>query len=179
MVNYFRGWIKNKKAKRNAKSFIGDALDIKKHLKIYRKLCQYKKYEKNNIKISNFNEWETLVLQELEENIDKFKISSKNLKAYYSNLHHFYKLRATNIDCAHDMPNALIGFILGVVISAKFNDIEVIQCFVESDRFWLVIGAAIIAWGICIFISLWLHREVEMYFDLVAIIEEKINDMKS
>ena len=77
------------------------------------------------------------------------------------------------------MPNALIGFILGVVISAKFNDIEVIQCFVESDRFWLVIGAAIIAWGICIFISLWLHREVEMYFDLVAIIEEKINDMKS
>ena len=34
MVNYILGWIKNKKAKSNAESFIGDALDIKKHLDI-------------------------------------------------------------------------------------------------------------------------------------------------
>ena len=178
MVNYIRGWIKNQNAKRNAESLISNALDIKKHLEIYRKLCQYQKYEKNYVKISNFNEWETLVLQELEENFDKYKISSKNIKAYYSNLHHFYKLRATNIDCAHDKPYALISFILGVIISAKLDTIEVIHSFVESDRFWLVIGAGVIAFGLYIFISLWFHREVEMYLDLAAIIEEKTNEIK-
>lgn len=179
MVNYILGWIKNKKAKSNAESFIGDALDIKKHLEIYRKLCQYQKYEKNNIKISIFNEWEALVLQELEENIDKFKISNNNIKTYYSNLRHFYKLRATNIDCAHDTPNALIGFILGVIISAKFNDIEVIHSFFESEWLWLVIPVGIIALGLYIYLSLWLHREYEMYSDLQAILEEKAKNIET
>lgn len=43
MVNYILGWIKNKKAKSNAESFIGDALDIK----------NISKYIENYVNIKN------------------------------------------------------------------------------------------------------------------------------
>ncbi len=169
MLHYIIGRIKNfiisKKAGSKSEIYICEILkqiNISTLLKIYRGLCQYKTITYNEKNISNYAGWEKIVREEIGE---------RKEAVFYDNLIHFFKLRARNINYTYDMPVSVITFIAGLIIPLYFDEIYKIKIFIESYWLCIIIGFFLV-FSVYIFLSTHLHREYEMYEDLIDILEE-------
>jgi hypothetical protein len=69
------------------------------------------------------------------------------------------------------MPVSVITFIAGLIIPLYFDEIYKIKIFIESYWLCIIIGSFLV-FSVYIFLSTHLHREYEMYEDLIDILEE-------